>query len=453
MNRKAARRRLPLLGSAILLIILSVGDRHGFAAGDSVKAEVKTDTSNPNDHARQHAIKVLESTILFDGHNDLPMVVRRQEGTPGDVLAYDLRAHTPGDTDLARLRAGRLGAQFWSVYIPGEGRGPFARAQLEQIELALRIIEQYPEVFELATTSAGVRRAKENGKIASLLGMEGGYGIENSLDALRAYYRLGVRYMALTHNAHTDWADAAAQIPLRHNGLTSFGEEVVREMNRLGLIIDLSHAAPATMADTLRITASPVMFSHSSARGICDVPRNVPDDILREMPKNGGIVMITFVAGFINCEVGRVMEPAMTELALRARAAASDSESRQIMRDGMAAIEVPATTIGMVADHIEYVRTIAGINHVGIGGDFDGNPRWPEGLSDVSMYPDLFAELIRRGWSDEDLRKLAGENMLRVMERVEQVAAQLQTERAPSTVVFTPSQGSPSQGAAAQDSK
>ena len=173
MNRKAARRRLPLLSSAILLIILSVGDRHGFAAGDSVKAEVKTDTSNPNDHARQHAIKVLESTILFDGHNDLPMVVRRQECTPGDVLAYDLRAHTPGDTDLARLRAGRLGAQFWSVYIPGEGRGPFARAQLEQIELALRIIEQYPEVFELATTSAEVRRAKENGKIASLLGMEG----------------------------------------------------------------------------------------------------------------------------------------------------------------------------------------------------------------------------------------------------------------------------------------
>jgi membrane dipeptidase len=206
------------------------------------------------------------------------------------------------------------------------------------------------------------------------------------------------------------------------------------------MIIDLSHAAPATMADTLRITEAPVMFSHSSARGVCDVPRNVPDDILREMPKNGGVVMVTFVAGFINCEVGRVMEPAMTELGLRARAAASDSERRQIMREGMAAIEVPTTTIGMVADHIEHVRALAGVDHVGIGGDFDGNPRWPEGLSDVSMYPNLFAELVRRGWSDEDLRKLAGENMLRVMEQVEQVAARLQTERAPSTALFVPTQ-------------
>ncbi len=397
-------------------------------------------TSKTVDTAHEHAIKVLESTILFDGHNDLPMVVRRQEDAPGDVLAYDLRRRTTGDTDLERLREGRLGAQFWSVYIPGEGRGPFARPQLEQIELALRIIEQYPDALALATTAADVRRAKENGRIASLLGMEGGYGIENSLDALRAYHRLGVRYMALTHNAHTDWADAAAQIPPRHNGLTTFGEEVVREMNRLGMIIDLSHAAPATMADTLRITEAPVMFSHSSARGVCDVPRNVPDDILREMPKNGGVVMVTFVAGFINCEVGRVMEPAMTELGLRARAAASDSERRRIMREGMAAIEVPTTTISMVADHIEYVRALAGVDHVGIGGDFDGNPRWPEGLSDVSMYPNLFAELVRRGWSDEDLRKLAGENMLRVMEQVEQVAARLQAERAPSTALFVPTQ-------------
>jgi len=389
-----------------------------------------------NDPAMERAIQVLESTILFDGHNDLPMVIRRQASAPGNVIAYDLRTRTSGETDIERLRAGRVGAQFWSVYIPGEGRGPFTRPQLDQIELTLRIIERYPDVLQLATTAAEVRNAKENGRIASLLGMEGGYGIENSLDALRAFYRLGVRYMALTHNAHTDWADAAVQIPPRHGGLTEFGKEIVREMNRLGMIVDLSHAAPSSMADTLRVTEAPVMFSHSSARGICDVPRNVPDDILREMPKNGGVVMVTFVAGFINCEVGRVLEPAMAELSLRARAAPSDSERSRIMREGLAAIQLPVTTIGMVADHIEYVRDVAGIDHVGIGGDFDGNPRWPEGLSDVSMYPNLFAELVRRGWSDDDLRKLAGENMLRVMEEVERVAARLQTERPPSTRVL-----------------
>lgn len=420
--------------------------RNGWAAwlgalGMSVALAAPARGSTPaeaTDPALARAIAVLDSTILFDGHNDLPMVIRRYGPAPGDVLAYDLRTRTPGETDLERLRAGRVGAQFWSVYIPGEGRGPFTRPQLDQIELTLRIIERYPDALMLATTAAEVRAAKEKRLIASLLGMEGGYGIENSLDALRAFHRLGVRYMALTHNAHTDWADAAVQIPPRHGGLTDFGKEVVREMNRLGMIIDLSHAAPSSMADTLDLTEAPVMFSHSSARGLCDVPRNVPDDILRRMPKNGGVVMVTFVAGFINCEVGRVIEPAMAELSLRARAAESDTERSRIMREGLAAIEVPVTTISMVADHIDYVRDVAGINHVGIGGDFDGNPRWPEGLSDVSMYPALFAELVRRGWSDDDLRKLAGENMLRVMEEVERVAARLQSERPPSTRVFEP---------------
>ncbi len=220
------------------------------------------------DEALRRAIAVLESTILVDGHNDLPMAIRQYAKAPGDVAAYDLRKPTEGDTDIARLREGRLGAQFWSVYIPGEGRGPFARPQLEQIELARRIIARYPDTFQFATSVADVRAAKRAGRIASMLGMEGGYGIENSLGALRAYYDLGVRYMALTHNAHTDWADAAAQLPPRHNGLTPFGEEVVREMNRLGMLIDLSHASPATMAATLRISEAPVFFSHSSARGV-----------------------------------------------------------------------------------------------------------------------------------------------------------------------------------------
>jgi membrane dipeptidase len=390
------------------------------------------------DPALAHAKRLLRSTILVDGHNDLPMAIREYAAAPNDVEAYDLRTRTPGETDIPRLRAGGVGAQWWSVYIPGEGRGPFARPQLEQIELARRIIARYPDTFVLATSVAEIRRAHRQGKIASMLGMEGGYGIENSLGALRAYHALGVRYMALTHNSHTDWADAAAQVPARHDGLTAFGEEVVREMNRLGILVDLSHASPATMADALRVTEAPVIFSHSSARGVCDVPRNVPDDILRELPRNGGVVMITFVAGFINCEVGKVLNPAMAELALRARAAGSAAERRRIMSEGIAGIRVPKTTIAMVADHIEHVRRVAGIDHVGIGGDFDGNPTWPEGLSDVSMYPNLFAELIRRGWSDRDLRKLAGENALRAMEAAEKVAGRLSRARPASIRTFAP---------------
>jgi membrane dipeptidase len=427
-------RGLAALALAALAMAGCTAAPRAGAPGSSVGA-----AAGPSeDAALQRARRLLASTILVDGHNDLPYAIRNFKDAPGDIVAYDLRKPTPGDTDLARLRAGGLGAQFWSVYIPGEGRGPFARPQLEQIEIARRIIARYPDTFRFATTVAEIRAARRDGKIASMLGMEGGYGIENSLGALRAYYDLGVRYMALTHNAHTDWADAAAQVPARHDGLTPFGEEVVREMNRLGLLVDLSHAAPSTMADTLRITAAPVIFSHSSARGVCDVPRNVPDDILRELPRNGGVVMVTFVDSFVNCEVGRVMQPYMAALRARAAAAATPEEAQRIMDEGRAAMQRPKTTIGMVADHIEHIRRVAGIDHVGIGGDFDGNDWWPEGLDDVSTYPRLFAELIRRGWSDADLRKLAGENVLRAMEQTERVAARLQRERPASTMVFSP---------------
>jgi len=420
------RNRLTVLVLAAALLHLAAMTA---ASADGLREE--------DDPAYRRAVAVLESTILVDGHNDLPYAIKQYSKAPGDIVAYDLRQPTEGETDIERLLKGRLGAQFWSVYIPGEGRGPFARPQLEQIDIARRVIARYPEIFQFATTVDEVRAARRAGKIASMLGMEGGYGIENSLGALRVYYDLGVRYMALTHNAHTDWADAAAQLPPRHNGLTPFGEEVVREMNRLGMLIDLSHASPATMAHTLRISEAPVIFSHSSARGVCDVPRNVPDDILRKLPSNGGVVMVTFVAGFINCEVGRIVQPAMAELALRARAAGSPQERATIMREGMAAIKVPVTTIAMVADHIDHVRRVAGIDHVGIGGDFDGNPNWPEGLDDVSTYPRLFAELIRRGWTDDELRKLAGENVLRAWEKTEQVAVRLRDKPA-STLIYTP---------------
>ena len=390
------------------------------------------------DSVVERASRLLRSTILIDGHNDLPMTIREFKDAPRDVIAYDLRKTTKGDTDIARLRAGGLGAQFWSVYIPGEGSGPYARQQLEQIDIARRVIERYPDVFMFAGSVADVRAAKRAGKIASMLGMEGGYGLENSIGALRAYYDLGVRYMALTHNTHTDWADAAAPLQPRNNGLTPFGEEIVREMNRLGMLIDLSHAAPSTMAHTLRISEAPVIFSHSSAKAVCNVPRNVPDDILRELPKNGGVVMVTFVSSFVNCEVGKVLQPAMAEIGLRARAAATPEEGAKIRAEGYAAIKLPPTSIAMVADHIEHIRDVAGVDHVGIGGDFDGNDWWPEGLDDVSTYPKLFAELIRRGWSDKDLKKLAGENLLRAWARTEEVGERLRRERPPSTMVYTP---------------
>ena len=375
------------------------------------------------DAALVHARELLHEAILFDGHNDLPWAVREDTAHPGDVAAYDLRGRVPGQTDLARLKQGGVGAQFWSVYTPGNAPSGHARMQLEQIDIARRIIARYPEALRFATTAAEVRAAHRAGRIASLLGAEGGHAIENSLGALRAYYDLGVRYMTLTHNAHTDWADSAALPPV-HGGLTPFGEQVVLEMNRLGMLVDLSHVSEGTMDDALRVSKAPVIFSHSSARALCDVPRNVPDSILRRVTRNGGVVMVTFVAGFINPAVAAVQRAASGEVDRRIRGKSSE-EAAKITDEVFGALTLPPTSIGLVADHIEHIRKIAGVEHVGLGGDFDGNSRWPEGLSDVSMYPNLFAELIRRGWSDRDLKLLAGENVLRALERAEEVARTL----------------------------
>lgn len=388
------------------------------------------------DAALAHARRLLERTQLIDGHNDLPIAIRQYAAAPGDIVAYDLRKPTPGHTDLARLHEGGVGGQFWSVYIPSDGAGSFARTQLEQIDLARRIIERYPERLRLVGTAAEMRRAFRDHRIGSMLGIEGGHAIEDSLGALRAYYALGVRYMTLTHNSHTDWADSAAQVPPRHHGLTPFGEEVVREMNRLGMLVDLSHTSPETMAAALRVSQAPVIFSHAAARALCDVPRNVPDDILRELKRNGGVLMVTFVAGFIDCDVAHITQPAMMEYNLRARQAKSAEERKAMYDEIFGKLTVPKTSVARVADHIEHIRDIAGIDALGLGGDFDGNDWWPEGLSDVSMYPNLFAELIRRGWSDRDLRKLAGENVLRALEGAESVAARLQRERPASIQQF-----------------
>jgi membrane dipeptidase len=375
------------------------------------------------DAALTHARKLLQSTILVDGHNDLPWAIRESKTAPGDVEAYDLRKPTPGATDLARLKLGGVGAQFWSVYIPGELQGGFARTQLEQIDIARRIIAQYPDRLQFATSVADIRAAHKAGKIASLLGMEGGHAIEDSLGALRAYYDLGVRYMTLTHNVNLSWADSNAQPP-EHGGLTPFGEQVVLEMNKLGMLVDLSHVSDGTMDDALRVSQAPVIFSHSSARALCDVKRNVPDDILRRLKTNGGVVMVTFVAGFIDPEVAKIQVPAMAEITQRS-IGKSAAERDQIEHEVLGKLKMPPTSTAKVADHIEHIRDVAGVEHIGLGGDFDGNSEWPEGLSDVSMYPNLFAELIRRGWSDQDLKLLAGENVLRAFAQAEAVSKRL----------------------------
>jgi membrane dipeptidase len=374
------------------------------------------------------ALRVLRSTPLIDGHNDLPWAIREHEMRPRDVEAYDLRVRTAGHTDLDRLRRGMVGGQFWSVYVPGEVRDSgYARIQLEQIDIARRVIAKYPDRLALALTADDVRREFRRGRIGSILGMEGGHVIENSLGALRAYYDLGARYMTLTHNVTLDWADAAMDTA-RHGGLTEFGKEVVREMNRLGMLVDLSHASPGTMSDALDVSEAPVIFSHSSARVLADVPRNVPDSILRRLPANGGVVMVTFVPGFISQEL-------VDHAAARRRFGADTASAAY--KEWRAANPRPRATLSQVADHIDHIRRTAGVDHVGIGGDFDGISEVILGLEDVSTYPRLFAELARRGWTDGDMRKLAGENVLRVMAAAERVAALAQTRRPPSTKTIT----------------
>jgi membrane dipeptidase len=320
-----------------------------------------------------------------------------------------------------------VGAQFWSVYVPGEWPDSgYARVQLEQIDIARQMIAKYPDQLALALTANDIRRDFKQGKIGSLIGMEGGHAIEHSLGALRAYYDLGARYMTLTHNVTLDWADAALD-SAKHNGLTPFGDSVVREMNRLGMLVDLAHVSPATMSDALNVSEAPVIFSHSAARALVDVPRNVPDSILRRVTANGGIVMVPFVTGFVSPAVrlyDQSTRPVMKDL--QAKYGNDTAAITRDIKQWRAAHPEPRATLSQVADQIDYVRKVAGVDHVGIGGDFDGITEVVEGLEDVSTYPALFAELARRGWSDSDLSKLAGENFLRVFAQAEAVAKKLQ---------------------------
>lgn len=377
-----------------------------------------------------HAQQLLNAVPLIDGHNDLPWAMRQYANAPLDIDAYDLTKPTPGHTDLARLRAGGIGGQFWSVYIPGDMRDSgYARVQLEQIDIARRVIERYSSDMQWALTAQQIRDAHRAGKIGSLLGMEGGHAIENSLGALRAFYDLGVRYMTLTHNVTLDWADAAGDAQ-RHGGLTPFGREVVREMNRLGMLVDLSHVSPGVMSHALDVTEAPVIFSHSNARAVTNVPRNVPDSILQRLPANGGVVMVTFVPGFASQRIADWN----ARLGAARRAAGDDADAQfRAVTAFRTANPMPTATLAEVADHLDHIKRVAGAKHVGLGGDYDGITDVVSGLEDVSKYPALLAELIKRGWSDDELRGVIGENVLRALAQTEQVAARLQRERPAST--------------------
>ena len=389
-----------------------------------------TDGSEHADgRASARANALLRRVQLADGHNDLPWALRELAdgaGWPAQWAATDLaKERTDLHTDLVRLRKGALTMQFWSVYVPCRLAGHSAvTATLEQIEVVYELVNRYPDHLQLALTVDDAEAAFRSGRIASLLGAEGGHSINNSLGALRALHRLGVRYMTLTHNNNTDWADSATDEPV-HNGLTDFGRDVVREMNRLGMLVDLSHVAPSTMRDALAVSEAPAIFSHSSCRAVADHPRNVPDDVLVELAAKGGVCMITFVPSFVS------QARAEWDAQLRDAMAAAGSDHRDLdKRHEFAQTWTgggpqPEVTIDDVVRHLEHAREVAGIDHIGLGGDYDGVDRLPVGLEDVSCYPRLFTELLDRGWSEQECAKLAGANTLRVLREAEQVSRKL----------------------------
>ncbi|MBA2466084.1 MAG: membrane dipeptidase [Sphingomonas sp.] len=383
--------------------------------------------------------RILKATPLIDGHNDLPWEVRENHQSSVDHLeSGGAQRQPPVMTDMARMRAGRVGGQFWSVYISGTITGDAAlRATLEQIDTARRLIATYPRHLELASTAADVVRIHRSGKIASMLGMEGGRGISGSMPALRQFYNLGVRYMTLTHNQTTEWADSATDEP-RHNGVSPFGAQVIAEMNRVGMLVDLSHVSPDAMKDAIEMSRAPVIFSHSNAFARNPHPRNVPDEVLRLLPARGGVVMVNFYPVFLAADVrGWAVRRMMEDTRLKAYSPFDKKAVEQGLERWEAANPRPATPVATVADHIEHIARTAGHDHVGIGGDLDGVPYTAVGLESVAGYPSLFAELIRRGWSDRNLAKLAGGNVLQAMRGAEAVAASMR-DVSPSVEVQEP---------------
>jgi membrane dipeptidase len=392
-----------------------------------------TSTAAPAQTPEKRVERVLAKTPVIDGHNDLPWEIRESYDNwrkPLDLEADTSKLDPRLQTDLPRMKKGGVGAQFWSVWIPSDFKGDEAvRVTLEQIDVVHRMVARYPGRLEMASTAADIRRIQKAGRIASLIGVEGGHQIGNSPAALRQFHALGTRYMTLTHSKNNDWADSATDDPV-HAGLTPFGRAIVREMNRLGMMVDLSHVSPKVMHDVLEITKAPVIFSHSNARALMDHARNVPDDVLKRLAANGGLVMVNFYPGFLSDAYRRRMAERDAEDSRLKNLYSGQPERRKAALEAWdkanPAVGVP---LAEVADHIEHVRKVAGADHVGIGSDFDGiSGTAPKGLEGVEAYPALLAELARRGWSDSELAKLAGGNLLRVMERAERVAAGMKNE-------------------------
>jgi membrane dipeptidase len=396
------------------------------------------------DPATATANAALEAAPVFDGHNDVPIQLRSRVANQINAFDFEDTTDTGADhpegralhTDLARLRQGKVGAQFWSVYVPSNPDEAEAVQQvIEQIDVTKRLIARYPQALRFATTADEVERAMSDGRVASLLGMEGGHSIGSSLAVLRQLHALGARYMTLTHNSNTPWADAATDTP-KHDGLSDFGKDVVREMNRLGMLVDLSHVSEATMIDALEVAKVPVIFSHSGARAVNGHPRNVPDSVLRRLPYNGGIVMVVALPSFINEERRQWNARREAEAArLRALFQGQPQAVRERMDAWDKANPEPATTIKHMADHIDHIREIAGVETIGIGGDFDGMPTGPVGFEDVRGYPALFAELARRGYSQAELEMIANRNVLRVMRAAEAYAASVAGEPPIETLI------------------
>jgi membrane dipeptidase len=388
-------------------------------------AAAPTSVDQAGGHIRitPEALRIHRSAIVFDGHNDLPLKIRTVGSSSFEQL--DIAEQQPElHTDIPRLRAGGVGAQFWSAYVPPEKaqEGGAALYALEQIDLIHRMADHYPDHFAMAYTADDVLRARRRGKIACLIGIEGGHAIENSLAALRMFYALGARYMTLTHVDTNDWADSATD-EARHDGLTPFGEEVVREMNRLGMLVDISHISAEAMRDVLRVAQAPVIASHSSAYAVAPTPRNVPDDVLRLIADNGGVVMVNFYSGFVHPEAARVSQEGF-ELWRRLRErGANEKEMRKAFEEWRREHPTPRGTVRTVVDHIDHIARVAGIDHVGLGSDYDGITIVPDQLDDVSCYPYITQELLNRGYSASEIRKILGGNALRALREAEDVAA------------------------------
>jgi membrane dipeptidase len=376
------------------------------------------------------ALAIHNEALLVDGHNDLPYELRAKDGT--SFRNIDLTKHQKSfHTDIDRLKKGNVGVQFWSAYVPSSTgkKGIAIRMTMEQIDVIHEMCRRYPDVFEMASTTADIHRIRKAGKIASLIGVEGGHSIDNSLEVLRNYYRLGVRYMTLTHSESLAWADSCSDAP-KANGLTPFGESVVREMNRLGMLVDLSHVSDQTMKAALKVTKAPVIFSHSSARAVADHPRNVPDDVLKLVKENEGVVMVNFFPGFITPEGARATRK-MLEKAREFKKQFPDDEAkyREAYRAWARANDYDAGTAHDIADHIDHIVKVAGVDCVGLGSDFDGIPKVPRQMTDVSCYPVITQLLVDRGYSKDDIHKILGGNLMRVLAEAEKVSAEMRSEK------------------------